>query len=136
MRSETVAKRLDLLKKIGEGYNQRETVKYLVEKYGLTEAGAYYHFRTKEKWIGQYARFDRNYAFTVRQRYDQLYREAAFQYKHCQDTNGKIWFLRCMIEANNKCAEYLPDTKGEGAINMAIRWNIGDYINKGEVTAT
>ena len=117
----TVEIRLELLKKIGEGFNKRETVKHLQETFGITEQGAYYHFRTKDKWLPQYCAFDADFSFQVKQRFNHIYREASFRYLHAEGDNARIGFLRTMIEANSKCAEYLP--KDELAdTNISVGW--------------
>ena len=124
----TVEIRLELLKKIGEGFNKRETVKHIVETFGVTEQTAYYHFRTKEKWINQYCGFDADFSFQVKQRFNHIYREASFRYLHAEGDNARIGFLRTMIEANSKCAEYLP--KDENAdTNNTSKWGTSDELN-------
>ena len=118
----TVEIRLELLKKIGEGLSTRETVKHLQEKFGITASGAYYHFETRNKWLGQYCNFDADYAFQVKQRFNHIYREASFQYQHATEDNARIGYLRTMLEANSKCADYLPAGEGDGANSISVGW--------------
>ncbi len=110
MRQQTVEIRLELLKHIGMGFTQAETVKHLVEKFGVTESGAYYHFRTKQRWIKDYADFNSvgDLQDQIFQRFNHVYREASFQYQHCQDHNGRIGYLRTMIEASKCMQSFLP----------------------------
>ena len=116
----TVEIRLELLKKIGEGFNKTETSKYLAEKFGLTLNGAYYHFRTKDKWLPQYCAFDSDFSFQVKQRFNHIYRESSFRYLHAENDNARIGYLRTMLEANRKCAEYLPDELAD--TNVSVGW--------------
>ena len=118
----TVEIRLELLKKIGEGYSKRETVKWLKDKFGITESGAYYHFASRDKWLGQYSAFDREFAFQVKQRFNYIYREASFQYLHAKEDNAKIGYLRTMLEANRQCAEYLPKDLDVNPEVINVKW--------------
>ena len=112
MQQNTVEIRLELLKKIGQGFSERETVKHLTEKFGITESGAYYHFQTRDKWIGQYTDLSKaeELQFQVFQRYNYVYREASFQYQHCQEHNARIGYLRTMIDAVKCLKEFIPAT--------------------------
>ncbi len=106
----TVELRLDLLKKIGEGYNKTEIVKYLTKKFSISKSGAYYHFKHIEDWIGQYCNFsDSKYlVFSIKNRFNYIYREASFHCLHAQSDNARIGYLRVMMEANKQLSEYLP----------------------------
>ena len=128
---ETVDIRLQLLRDIGAGLSKRETVKHLTEKFGITTSGAYYHFETRSKWLPQYANFDRDFAFQVKQRFNYIYREACFQYLHSQNDNAKIGYLRTMLEANSKCAEFLPeDAKDEKPDGYILTWQEPEWMKK------
>ncbi len=110
MRQQTVEIRLELLKHIGMGFTQAETVKHLVEKFGVTESGAYYHFRTKQRWIKDYTDFNSvgDLQDQIFQRFNHVYREASFQYQHCQDHNARIGYLRTMVETCKCMQSFLP----------------------------
>jgi hypothetical protein len=125
MTQRTVELRLELLKKVGEGFSNREVVKHLVEKFGVTKNGVYYHFRTLNRWISQYSDLSntRNLQFQVFQRYNHVYRETSFQYVHCQDHNARIGYLRTMLEAIKCLREFLPtETAPAGVDEIRLRW--------------
>ena len=108
-----------------------------MEKFNITKAGAYYHFRTKKHWIKDYASFDSagNLQDQVFQRFNYVYREASFQYQHCMDHNGRIGYLRTIIEAAKCLREFLPDDVTVDKPSQIIyAWNLDKYRNeKGEL---
>jgi hypothetical protein len=105
---QTVEIRAELLKKIGEGYNRAEIIKYLSEKFGVSKADGYYHYSCINKWKDQYGAFDKDLLFNVKARYNHIYKEASFQYLHCNSDNARIGYLRTMLEAIGHLAAYLP----------------------------
>ncbi len=111
MRQQTVEIRLELLKKIGQGFSQKETCKHLMETFGITESGARYHFRTKKRWIKDYINLGNveNLQQQLFQHFNHIYREASFHYLNCQDHNGRIGYLRTMLEAAKCMQSFLPD---------------------------
>jgi hypothetical protein len=114
--------RLELLKKVGEGNTKRETVKYLVNKFGITEQTAYYHFRTRDKWLSQYCDFNKDFVFQVQQRFNHVYREASFQYLHAKEDNARIGYLRTMLEANSKLGEYVSKDAKNNIDKITLQW--------------
>jgi hypothetical protein len=99
--------RQKLLKKVGEGFSKPETVKYLVETFKISKQAVYYHFNTKDKWIGNYGSENReDLKFTVLTRFNHIYREASFQYQHCQEHNARIGYLRTMLATLAKLADW------------------------------
>lgn len=106
--SQTVEIRLELLKKQGEGYSKAETVKHLVEKFGITRQGGYYHFETLDTWSSQYLDFENihDFQFNILNQLNTINREASFQYLTAHDDNAKIGYLRTRLTALDKLAEY------------------------------
>jgi len=94
--------RVDLLKRMGMGYSKAEIVKFLVEKYEVTPSGAYYHFNSWDRWIGNYSAFsnDKTLGTEVYERYRHIFREASFELLQCKEHNARVGLYRVMLEAN------------------------------------
>lgn len=133
MRQRTTALRLELLKKTGEGYTQAETIKHLVDKFNVTRSGAYYHFRTKKQWMKDYVDLAnvQELQSQIIQRYNHIYREASFQYQHCMDHNGRVGYLRTMLEAAKCMRAFLPDGVCDTDVvtKIELSWNL-DKLRK------
>lgn len=104
----TVEIRLQLLKDVGAGFSMHETVKHLIEKFQISRSAAYYHFKTRDRWLKDYADFSdsRNLLFQVLTQLNYVNREASYQYLQTADPNAKIGFLRVRLDALGKLAEY------------------------------
>lgn len=99
----------DLLKLEGEGFPQSEIVKYLSQKYQVTERNVYYHFRTRDTWqpiLLEFKDKDR-IANKITNRYEQIYRKAGFLLQQTTSDNAKAGFLRVMLDSNTHLAEVL-----------------------------
>jgi len=136
----TVEIRLKLLKMQGLGFSKMETVKHLSEKFDITVSGAYYHFETIDKWIDQYLDFKniKEFQFNILNQFNQINREASFQYLHTADPNAKIGFLRTRLAAVDKLAKYAgfsPDAQVEvpdlnNKINKIIEFSREEQVTK------
>jgi hypothetical protein len=104
----TVEIRLQLLKDVGAGFSKHETVKHLIDRFRISRSAAYYHFKTKDRWLKDYADFSdsRNLLFQVLTQLNYVNREASYQYLQTADPNAKIGFLRVRLDALGKLAEY------------------------------
>jgi len=114
----TVEIRLKLLKMQGLGFSKRETVKHLSETFKISESAGYYHFATRDRWISQYLDFKdkEELKFNILNQFNQINREASFQYLHTADPKAKIGFLRTRLAAVDKLAKYAgfsPDAQVE-----------------------
>jgi len=136
----TVEIRLKLLKMQGLGFSKMETVKHLSEKFDITVSGAYYHFETIDKWIDQYLDFKniKEFQFNILNQFNQINREASFQYLHTADPKAKIGFLRTRLAAVDKLAKYAgfsPDAQVEvpdltNKINKIIEFSREEQVTK------
>ena len=128
---ETTSIRLELLKKVGEGYSKTEVVKHLQEKFGISRSGAYYHFKNRSKWLGEYSNLFQaeELQFQVFNRFNHIYREASFQFFHTKNDNAKIGYLRTMIGANKHMSEFIPEgTEQDAPKNYVITWEEPDWM--------
>ena len=137
---DTVKIRLKLLKMQGLGFSKRETVKHLSETFKISESAGYYHFATRDRWISQYFDFNdkEELKFNILNQFNQINREASFQYLHTSDHNAKIGFLRTRLAAVDKLAKYagfssdtqlaVPDLNAE--INKIIAFSREEEVTK------
>ena len=102
-----VERRLELLKMEGLGFNQAEIVKHLSTKYQVSERQVYYDFQRRERWQPSFQQFQENENAIMRviNRYEHVYREAAFLKLNTSHDNVKLGTLRVMLEANKQLAE-------------------------------
>ena len=111
--SNRMDRRLDILKMEGNGSNRVEIVRHLSEKYDVTRRTLYYDFEKRGKWqpaIGQYA--DRKkLVLRLLNRYEQIYRMAAFKHMQSSHDNIQLGALKVMLEANDRLFEKLVLTE-------------------------
>jgi len=102
--------RLNILKCEGMGFSKAETVKVLTEKYGCSRQNVYYHYKTRDKWQGDFLNFKDGNALqhTIISRLNYIYREASFKYLHADNSSAEGCFLGKMLEATEKLSAYLP----------------------------
>jgi nicotinic acid phosphoribosyltransferase len=100
-------RRLELLKMEGSGFNQAEIVKHLSSKYRVSERQVYYDFEKRVRWQPMYQQFKtkENAVMRIINRYEHVYREAAFLKLNTSHDNLKIGALKVMLDANRHLAE-------------------------------
>ena len=108
-----IQRRLELLKMEGLGFNQAEIVKQLSEKYHCSTRAIYYDFERRPGWqptLLQLADHEK-ILLKVINRYEQIYRQAAFKCLTADNENVWIGALKVMLAANSKICEtvVLPD---------------------------
>jgi hypothetical protein len=91
----------------GKGFNENEIVKHLSEKYHCTARNVYRDFELRGEWQPTLTQIhDANSALLkVRNRYEQIYREAAFIRFRTSNESAQIGALRVMLEANRLLQE-------------------------------
>jgi hypothetical protein len=100
-------RRLELLKMEGKGFNEAEIVKHLSEKYQCTTRNIYRDFELRGEWQPTLTQMNDAAAalLKVRNRFEQIYREAAFIKLGTTNENAQIGALRVMLEANAQLLE-------------------------------
>jgi len=108
-----VQRRLELLKMEGLGFNQAEIVKQLSEKYQCSTRVIYYDFERRPSWQPTLLQLSdqEKILLKVINRYEQIYRQAAFKCLTAANENVRIGALKVMLVANSKICEtvVLPD---------------------------
>lgn len=104
-------RRLELLTMEGNGFSQSEIVKHLSVKYQCTERTLQYDFSKKPEWQPHIQQLkEEQVLMKVLNRYDQVYRKAAFSALQAQAWQEKHSALRLMNDSNRKFYETaLPD---------------------------
>jgi hypothetical protein len=128
-----------LLKKVGEGYSKTEVVKHLQEKFGISRSGAYYYFNNRGRWLGEYSNLFQveELQFQVFNRFNYIYREAAFQFLHTQNDNARIGYLRTMLDANEHLSEFVPEgMKQSEPTGYVVTWKEPDWLKNYTEIAT
>ena len=109
----TVARRLELLKMEGMGFNQSEIVKQLTQKYQCSERTVYYDFEKREDWQPALQQLDDHQAILLKtvNRYEQIYRQASVRLLTGTQEATQLGALNIMLKANSKIWEtaVLPD---------------------------
>lgn len=110
---ETVARRLELLKLEGMGFNQSEIVKELSKKYRCSERTVYYDFENREDWQPALQQLDDHQAILLKtvNCYEQIYRLASVRLLTGTQEATQLGALNVMLKANSKIWEtaVLPD---------------------------
>jgi len=102
-----------LLKMEGLGFNQAEIVKQLSEKYRCSARAVYYDFERRPGWQPVLLQLSdqEKVLLKVINRYEQIYRQAAFKCLTAANENVWIGALKVMLATNSKMCEtvVLPD---------------------------
>jgi len=94
-----VERRLELLRMEGLGFNQGEITKVLAEKYGLNRRTVQYDFENRVSWQPMFTNCDpRRSLLKTLNRFEFLYREAAFILKTTQNDLAKLGAINSMRE--------------------------------------
>ena len=104
---DTVARRLELLKLEGMGFNRSEIVKQLSEKFGCSERTLYYDFETREDWQTSLQELDDSEAILLKtvNRFEQIYRQASVRLLTGTQEVAQLGALNIMLKANSKILE-------------------------------
>jgi hypothetical protein len=101
--NKVIARRLDFLKLEAKGVSLPEIVQELSQKYRKSQRTIYFDSETRDTWQPVLTQlFDLEKARLVAiNRYEALYREAAFRFEHSPDSQRPIWWSH-MLSANEK----------------------------------
>ena len=104
---DTVARRLELLKLEGIGFNQVEIVKELSEKHQCSERAVYYDFESREGWQPVLQQLGDSQAILLKtvNRYEQIYRQASVRLLTGSQEATQLGALNVMLKANSKILE-------------------------------
>jgi len=109
----TVARRLELLKLEGMGFNQSEIVKQLSEKFQCSDRTVYYDFENREDWQPALQQLDDPQTILLKtiNRYEEIYRQASVRLLTGTQEFTQLGALNIMLKANSKVWEtaVLPD---------------------------
>ncbi len=103
----TVARRLELLKLEGMGFNQSEIVKELSEKFQCSDRTVYYDFENREDWQPALQQLDNPQAILLKvvNRYEEIYRQASVRLLTGTQEFTQLGALNIMLKANGKVWE-------------------------------
>ena len=117
-----VARRLELLEMEGNGFNREEIVKHLAEKHQVSPRSVYYDFQKKAVWqpVLQQIKNKQQILMKIVNRYEHIYRKAAFKY--LQANNDAIAFaaLKMMMEANTRLYETLLPERARKKVETLV----------------
>ena len=104
---DTVARRIELLKLEGMGFNQVEIVKELSEKHQCSERAVYYDFESREGWQPVLQQLGDSQAVLLKtvNRYEQIYRQASVRLLTGSQEATQLGALNVMLKANGKILE-------------------------------
>lgn len=104
---DTVARRLELLKLEGMGFNQSEIVKELSEKFQCSDRTVYYDFENREDWQPALQQLDNPQAILLKvvNRYEEIYRQASVRLLTGTQEFTQLGALNIMLKANGKVWE-------------------------------
>jgi len=104
---DTVARRLELLKLEGMGFNQSEIVKELGAKFQCSARTVYYDFENREDWQPALQQLDDYQAILLKtvNRYEQIYRQASVRLLTGTQEATQLGALNIMLKANSKIWE-------------------------------
>jgi len=104
---DTVARRLELLKLEGMGFNQAEIVKQLSEKHQCSDRAVYYDFENREDWQTALQELGNNQIILLKviNRYEQIYRQASVRLLTGAQEATQLGALNIMLKANGKILE-------------------------------
>ncbi len=103
----TTARRLELLKKEGQGFNKTEIVKDLAQKFGVTCNTIWRDFRLRNQWQLELQELKNSgqIILTIINNYKQIYRDAFFIRRTTKNDNVQIGALKVMMESTEKLFE-------------------------------
>jgi hypothetical protein len=117
-----VERRLELLEMEGNGFNQSEIVKHLAKKHQVSDRSVYYDFQKKDEWqpVLQQLKDKEKILLKIVNRYEHIYRKAAFKY--LQANNDAIAFaaLKTMLAANTRLYECLLPERAQQKVETEI----------------
>ena len=103
----TVARRLELLKMEGMGFNQSEIVKELSVKHRCSDRTVYYDFENRRDWQTSLQQLDDHESILLKtvNRYEQIYRQASVRLLTGTQEATQLGALNVMLKANSKIWE-------------------------------
>ncbi len=99
----THERRLQVLKLEGLGFTRPEIVKEITLKYTCSPRTVYHDFETRETWQPYTTK---EAALTILNRFNQIYRHAAFQRLQAEGDSNRIGWTKVMLDANKALAHY------------------------------
>jgi len=104
---DTVARRLELLKLEGMGFDQSEIVKELSEKFRCSERTVYYDFENRDEWQPALQQLGDHEVILLKivNRYEQIYRQASVRLVTGSQEATQLGALNIMLKANGKVWE-------------------------------
>jgi hypothetical protein len=92
MRQQVLERRVELLKMEGSGFSSTDIVKYLSQKYGVTERQLYYDYERRKTWQTAIQQLADPQAFLLKiiNRYEQIYQKASFIHLQADNDNARI----------------------------------------------
>jgi len=123
---DTVARRLELLKMEGEGFTKTEIVNGLSTKYQCTPRNIYLDYQKRGEWqpILMGIKDRQKIILKAANRYESIYRSAAFKHRHAQGETVQLGALNTMLKANKDWLEtLLPDLRSQVNVH-------GDLVQK------
>jgi len=112
----TLERRLDLLKMEGEGFSRNEIVTGLSKKYRVNIRQVYRDFANRGVWQPKLVEVKDRQKILMKaaNRYDSIYRSAAFKHRHAQNETVQLGALNTMLKANKDWLEtLLPDLRSQ-----------------------
>lgn len=107
-------RRLDLLRMEGEGFSKPEIVKDLSTKYKCSIRNVYYDFETRASWQPK-LQDQQTLVQKTLNRFEYVYRQAAFKAKHSQNESIQLGALRLMSDVTARIQELimLPELRNQ-----------------------
>lgn len=104
---DVVARRLELLKLEGMGFNRSEIVKQLSEKFQCSDRTVYYDFENRGDWQPSLQQLGDRQSILLKvvNRYEQIYRQASVRLVTCAQEAAQLGALNIMLKANGKILE-------------------------------
>ena len=104
MLEETLERYLFELKLEGDGLNDREIVKEVCAKFGVSKVTGYHDLKTKSTWQPLIQSLSRA-LLKAQNRHEQLYRKASFMYSQAKSDRARIAALNLMRQINMEQTE-------------------------------
>ena len=119
-------RRLELLKMEGEGFFKNEIVQTLAKKYNCSASTIYYDFRERSTWQPRLQELKR-LQYRIVNRYEQIYRHAAFKFRTSQNESIQIASLKVMSDTLRHLTEATSVFKeqpldGDNKKEIVLRW--------------
>ena len=125
-------RRIDLLKLEGDGFSKPEIVKQLVSEYNVTKQMVYYDFRQRSKWQPALIDFDgKQLILKIKNRYEQIYRKAAYILLIAKSNSEKLAALRTMLDATKALYDATPSKEYDKQLkDIKHRWDQSKIVVK------